>query len=205
MVLIRGVNLNLHPIGEALSDHIRRENDFFEAEILDFIRDNFPTHGTILDVGANIGNHSAYFANFLNYRQIVAFEPVPENYVLLVQNCAYYNGFYPFKWAVTDKDTSLRISPKFDNMGASFVNREGTLEVVGVPLDNLSLYDVTLLKIDVEWHEPEVLAGARALIEKNRPLILIEDTKDEYADLFPNYRKIKGWPQHGTYLYRWNV
>lgn len=203
MVSIRGIELKLHPEGEALSDHIRRENDFFEAEILDFIKSNFPVHGTIVDIGANIGNHSTYFARFLKYRQILAFEPVPANYVLLAANCAYYNGFYSFKFGITNQEKMLHVFQKFDNMGASMVHEEGTIEVIGIPLDRFSLYDVTLIKIDVEWHEPEVLQGAYATIQRNKPLILIEDVRDEYAELLPDYEKIQSWPQHGTYLYKW--
>lgn len=204
MVLIRGVELELHPEGEALSDHIRVKNEFFECETLDYIKDNFPHQGTIVDIGANIGNHSAYFANFLEYRQILAFEPVPANYILLVKNCAYYRSFYPFKFGITNQEKPLRIEPNRSNMGASEVSAEGSLEVIGLPLDRFGLYDVTLMKIDVEWHEPEVLQGAYATIQKNRPMILIEDAKEEYGKLLPDYQLLKAWPEHRTYLYKWS-
>lgn len=199
--LVRGIPFNLHPPGEAVSDAIRRTGDFFEAEILDYLRDYFPEHGTILDIGANIGNHSIYFANFLKYRQILAFEPIPANYILLTENCAFYNAFYPFKFGITDKEKLLRIEPNISNMGASEVRLDGSVEVIGIPLDLLSLYDVTLLKIDVEWHEPEVISGAANLIRKNKPLILIEDVRNEYGGLLTDYKLIKGWPEHRTYLW----
>lgn len=204
MVLIRGVELSLHPEGEALSDHIRDRNDFFEVEILEYIKGNFPVHGTIVDIGANIGNHSAYFASFLKYRQILAFEPVPANYILLTKNCAHYRGFYPFKFGITNQEKMLQIEPNRGNMGASEVREGGSVEVIGIPLDRMALYDVSLVKIDVEWHEPEVLQGAYATIQKNKPLILIEDVRDEYGRLLPDYTKIGSWPEHRTYLYKWS-
>ena len=203
MIFIRGVNLKLHPEGEALSDHIRRENDFFESHILDFIRDNFPVHGTILDVGANVGNHSAYFANFLKYRQILAFEPIPDNYILLVQNCAFYRAFYPFKFAISNQEQLIHLTPNKANMGASMVTPDGEIEVIAIPLDLLNLYDCTLIKLDVEYHEPKVLLGAYKTIEKNKPLILIEDSAEEYAKLLPDYDCIQGWDEDRTYLYKW--
>lgn len=43
-----------------------------------------------------------------------------------------------------------------------------------VPLDALALHDVSLLKIDVEGHEPEVLAGAADTIARERPAVIIE-------------------------------
>lgn len=203
MVSIRGVNLELHPVGEALSDHIRLKGDFFEAQILDFIGDNFPVHGTILDVGANIGNHSAYFAKFLQYRQLLAFEPVPENYILLVQNCAYYKSFYPFKFALSDHERLIRIEPNKSNMGASQIKDDGSVEVLAIPLDWFCLYDCTLIKLDVEYHEPKVLFGAQNTIQKNKPLILIEDSAKEYEPLLPDYDCIMGWEEEKTYLYKW--
>lgn len=202
-IMIRGVELELHPEGEALSDHIRREKDFFEAPILDYIRNNFPVHGTILDIGANIGNHSVYFANFLKYRQILAFEPIPENYVLLTINCAHYTGFYPFKFAISKQECLIRLRPNKTNMGASMIDPEGPVEVISLPLDRLSLYDCTLIKLDVEYHEPEVLLGAYVTLQKNKPLILIEDSAQEYAKLLPDYDCIMGWEEEKSYLYKW--
>lgn len=203
MELIRGIPFELHPAGEALSDHIRREKDFFEAEILDYIKDNFPIHGTIVDIGANIGNHSIFFAKFLQYRQILAFEPVPDNYILLTLNCARFQGFYPFKLALGSENKIVNIAPNWENMGASMVDKDGKLEIMAIPLDLISLYDCTLIKIDVEYYEPEVLKGAYLTIQKNKPLILIEDVKEEYSALLPDYECIRQWKEHGTYLYRW--
>lgn len=206
MVLLRGAELKLHEFGEALSEHIRRENDYFEAEILDYIQGNFPVHGTIVDIGANIGNHSLYFARYLKYRQILAFEPVPDNYILLVSNVARYNGFYPFKFAISNQEKLIHLRPNRTNMGASEVieNPESSdVEVIALPLDRFSLYDVTLMKIDVEWHEPQVLQGAYTTIEKNKPLILIEDSNKEYEKLLPHYECIMAWDHHKTYLYKW--
>lgn len=204
MVSIRGIPFELHPQGEMFSDAIRRDEDFFEAEILDYIADNYPVHGTIVDIGANIGNHSLFFCNKLQYRQILAFEPVPDNYILLTINCARYRGFYPFKFALDSHIGLVNIAPQHSNMGASFVSPEGTIEVVAIPLDLFSLYDCTLIKIDVELYEPEVLRGAYLTISKNRPLILIEDANQEYGHLLPDYKMIKAWPEHKTYLYGWN-
>ena len=42
------------------------------------------------------------------------------------------------------------------------------------PLDSFGFQNVSLLKIDVEGFEDEVLAGAERLIRDNRPVILIE-------------------------------
>jgi hypothetical protein len=68
--------------------------------------------------------------------------------------------------------------------------------------DLLLLQPVTLMKIDVEWYEPQVLLGAKNIMESDKPLILIEDAKGEYAQLLPpEYELLQAWLAHKTYLY----
>lgn len=43
-----------------------------------------------------------------------------------------------------------------------------------IPLDSLNLQNISLLHLDVEGHEGEVLKGARSTIESSRPVIITE-------------------------------
>ena len=85
VVTVRGIPLTVYQT-EAVSEVIRQTGDFYEAAILDELREMFPTQRTIVDVGANIGNHSAYWSAFVPHTAIHAFEPVPNNYELLIKN-----------------------------------------------------------------------------------------------------------------------
>jgi FkbM family methyltransferase len=199
---IRDIDITLFP-DEALSNHIRREKDFFEADILDYLRDHHPEQKVIVDAGANIGNHAVYFANFLKYQSLYCFEPVPENFELLAQNLSFPHT-HLYQKALSDKNTTLKIAPNTSNMGACKVDGRGSLEVKAITLDSLALQNVTLLKIDVENHEPAVLAGAKDTINRCHPLILIEDWKQTYKKLLPDdYELEKSWPKYRTYLYKW--
>jgi hypothetical protein len=42
------------------------------------------------------------------------------------------------------------------------------------PLDDVGLVNISFMKIDVEGHEPSVLRGAVRLLEKEKPVLLIE-------------------------------
>ena len=198
---IRGIKIHLHP-DEKLSNQLRRELEFFEPGLLDYMLEHHRKQRVIIDIGANLGNHAIYFANFLEYKEILCFEPVPDNFKLLELNVTYpKTKIFPI--ALSDKKTTLKMTPNRRNMGASMVEENGTLDVEAITLDSLNLKDVTLLKIDVERHEPFVLAGAKETIDRCHPLILIEDRYLRYAKLLPGYVLEKAWPEYMTYLYKW--
>lgn len=203
-MMIRGIEMELHA-NEAFSNHIRTTKDFYEADILDYIRDYHKHHEVIMDIGANIGNHSLYFANFLEYETLVAFEPIPTNYGLLIKNLTGSKHIQLYNYAVSDKRGVLKMREDVGNMGASTITKDGSIEVKTTTIDILNYSNVTLMKIDVENHEPYVLEGAKDTIFRCHPLILIEDWNNTYAKLLPDYELEKAWPEHRTYLYKWKV
>jgi hypothetical protein len=129
---LRGKTFYTHD-DEDLSNHIHREQDFFEAEILDFLRDNYPTHWTIIDAGANIGNHTVYFARFLKYMNIIAFEPIDENWDILLENVAPYSGIYCYKYALSDSAGTIPMTAARRNMGMSGYDVNGKILATSAP------------------------------------------------------------------------
>ena len=198
-----GVILHLHDEPEALSNRIYREQDYFERPLLDYIQTYFPVHEVILDVGANIGNHTVYFAKYLKYIQIIAFEPIEENFKLLDLNTLDIPRLRLRNEAVGDGTLDVMMKKEPENMGACEVTPTGDIKAHQVRLDDLFVIPrVSLIKIDVEWYEPFVLMGAKDLIASDRPLILIEDAKQEFGDLLPSYYALlQSWPDERTYLY----
>lgn len=203
---IRGYELALHE-NENLSDAIRRNEDFWEADILDYLSEHYHVQGTIVDAGANIGNHALYFANELDVDEIICFEPQIDNYILLLENLRQYRTYVSCRYqALSDKKGWIKFQTNKENMGASQVVFNEEDEGILVPcttLDSLELNNVTLLKLDVEWHEPWVLRGASATIQRCKPRILIEDTENQYGILLPDYEIVMSWPDYNTYLYEW--
>jgi hypothetical protein len=66
-----------------------------------------------------------------------------------------------------------------------------------INLDSLNLKNISIMKIDVEGHENEVLIGAKKTILSNRPVIIIEIWKSknkfkQFNDIMKLYKyKIK--------------
>jgi FkbM family methyltransferase len=201
-VAARGVRLELHPPGDFVSDEIRQTGDFFEAEILEELTRRIDG-GVLIDAGAMVGNHTAFLAEFVRHAAIHAFEPWPDNLALLFRNVAAYPTVTVHAQALSDRPRTLRMQSEA-NRGHSMVVDDGPLEVQALPLDEFAFDDVTLLKIDVESHEPQVLIGAAATIARCHPLILIEDWTGRYGSLLPGYRLAAEWGQtRQTYLYEW--
>lgn len=78
--------ISIYDRGEIVSDNMAQTNNFFEIGFLNFIRENYENQSGIIDIGANIGNHSLFFAKFLNCDVVHSFEPVESNIGLLRTN-----------------------------------------------------------------------------------------------------------------------
>ena len=59
-------------------------------------------------------------------------------------------------------------------------------EIDVVKLDNFNLSDISLIKIDVENHENEVLQGSKQTILTNKPIIVLENSYYYFSHIFPN-------------------
>jgi FkbM family methyltransferase len=177
----RELALNLHEAGEHVSDQIRAAGTFYELELLEALG---PIRGTVLDIGANIGNHALYFA--LQGADVHAFEPHPANYALLLSNLMQ-NGFYRARChmiALGDQVMSIGMTTDPRNMGAITVMPHGGV----VPMLTLDLYAaqhdlsaLSLIKLDVEGYEARVLQGGLEALRRLRPDIIAEHNDSQSA------------------------
>src|SRR3990172_3180634 len=160
-ITLRGQPFYIHD-DEALSNAIARTGDYWEADILDYLKINFPTHSIILDIGANIGNHLSYFARYLTYEMIYGFEPDPTNFDVLRHNTQIINEndniqIYNIAISNVEPCTEIHLALNHSNWGAHEIQNQG-ITVEAYPLDHYAYWErVTLIKVDVEWHEPQVL------------------------------------------------
>lgn len=172
---------------------IRFYNNFYEHELLSFLQTNFNNQTNIIDVGANIGNHSLFFAKYINCNKIFAFEPFVKNIELFKNNLSNYaDKCILFEQALSDKDCKMNLyNTEQNNFGGFSLHKQDvSFEVVTeldvVKLDNYNFTDVTLIKIDVENHENEVLMGSKKTILNNKPIIVLENSYHYFSNLFPD-------------------
>lgn len=180
---------------EVVSDYINNTGNFYELQFLDYIARNYNEQTEILDIGANIGNHSLFFAKFLNCDKVHSFEPFPDNLELLRKNMndlTYKSIIYDIALSNKEGVMTLYNSQEGNNGGFSLHKyNNGTSYVVNnainvITLDSLHLKNISMIKIDVENHENEVLEGAKQTILDNKPMIFIENLFHGFPNVCPD-------------------
>jgi FkbM family methyltransferase len=174
----------------------------------------------MLDIGANYGTHTLYIANLIkknnNGGKVYTFEIQPKILDLLQENINLNNlneyiDINNFGLGNTDGEMDLIIPNDYnshENPGGISLNNNDLNEKnhkIKVPikrLDELSLSNISIIKIDVEGFELEVFEGGKQTIIDNKPIIIIEIwdvNKDKYFkwinENFPfyNIEKISRW------------
>lgn len=153
---------------------------FFEIKELEFLKNVVGSGKSIVEVGANIGNHIVYYAQHMDAQKIYPFEPNPDAIDLLTKNIEAngLNGIIDSRGIGIGAGAAygkFAIElPGENNLGAARLKEgEGELEVFTLD-EKLADTSYDFMKIDVEGMEFEVLAGARETIRKNRPILMIE-------------------------------
>ncbi|MDB5082592.1 MAG: methyltransferase, FkbM family [Chloroflexi bacterium] len=141
----------------------------------------------VVDVGANVGEWSTGVALLTKAPKIIAFEPVPHIFRELVTNTRDYPQIECINSALGSKPGQVdmfverlhklsSILPIRDELRPVHGIAEDKPQTVSVPLQTLDNAlsredEISLLKLDVQGYEPEVLAGGRAVLQRTRVLI----------------------------------
>lgn len=155
--------------------------EFFEQRLLDYIRLAYPTQRRILDIGANFGNHTVFFDAFVGCTAIDAFEPQSDVFGYLTANTEDKARVNCHNIALGERESvGVGDVQGPDNRGTFRIAEDAAGNVPIKTLDSFGFHDVTLMKIDVEWMELEVLKGAVETIKRCRPVIFLEAGTLEY-------------------------
>jgi FkbM family methyltransferase len=189
---VGGVKTRFYDQGGRLAD-CHRIGVFYEAAMLNRIAE-LGREGVYVDVGANVGNHTAFFAQHCPSTSVHAFEPLDFVSAILAENVAVNE--------LTDKvvihrfglgETPGRVTVKMGKRTYSFGCRRlddvmaGMLDSAGVSgmLDCAGVSGpLAVLKVDIEGMEVPFFRGAAETLRRERPLIYVEaGTAPEFAAL----------------------
>ena len=148
----------------------------YEQKLLEHIYSE-DHQGVGLDIGAHIGNHALWMAAVCGL-QVHAFEPL--HFERLRENVelnGYEDRITVHPTALGAKTTRARLYGK-DRL---LVAEAGSIPVT--TLDSFGIERVSVIKIDVEDMEPQVLLGGEETIRRDRPVIYAEARDQHSHDL----------------------
>ena len=139
-----------------------------------------------IDGGANIGAWTIVMAEY--FGKVIAFEPVPETFGLLVENVKAHRNVECRNQALMDKAGTIKIKiPDYNDkhqqatgeivnkdLRARYVEWDNTGDIAAITIDSLNLASCDLIKLDLEGAEPLALDGAVETIKKFRPVLVVE-------------------------------
>ena len=138
----------------------------------------------VIDVGANVGTYTLALGRLVGPTgRVISFEPITETAEVLsaavrwsglrnvtILNAAASSGSAEVGLSLTNAATGL------PDYFTATINADGDKKVLTVAIDSLQLsHRVAFVKIDAEGHERAVLEGMTRLLERDRPILIVED------------------------------
>jgi FkbM family methyltransferase len=150
---------------------------FFEYNELTTVQQYINEDSTVIDVGANIGNHTVFFSRICKAKEVYCFEPLKTAYSILEKNIELNNikNVKKFNLALGENEGNAKIA-YFDinGIGSTQFMECGDGDFKVATLDSFQFKQVDFCKIDVEGAQYSVLKGAQETLKKFRPMIWIE-------------------------------
>jgi FkbM family methyltransferase len=150
-----------------------------EFEDMSFVLHTLRKGDVFVDVGANIGSYTV-LAGAVVGAKCIAFEPILKTYLHLLQNIKL-NGINElaevYNVGVGKEHGVLEFTKGYDAINHVVSPNDHDSETVKVPVkmldDLLEGVNPTLIKIDVEGYETNVVKGAHEVLSKNSLLAVI--------------------------------
>lgn len=143
---------------------------------------------TVLDVGANLGIHTAVLSQCAGEQgRVEAYEPVVRIFDRL-QDTIQLNGLTNVSCknvGIGDAPGSIGFDDQEDdfNIGKARVQEsaETTIPLTTIDIEATDFTRrVSLIKVDVEGFERQVLRGAENILQQHRPVVICEFNPDNY-------------------------
>lgn len=182
-----GISVDIElPDGTGNVARIIKRGRFYEQKLLDYIA-RLKVKGAYIDVGANIGNHCLFFALLSSAENVIALEPNPPIFDFLkrnVQNNKLTDKVLVRNVAAGAKKgkCSVQTDPT-DMIGGTKVVKGN--EIQQITLDEYKDRNITLVKVDVEGYEKNVLEGSLQMLTKQKPELFLElTTRQHFKEVY---------------------
>jgi FkbM family methyltransferase len=160
-----------------------------------------------VDVGANWGSYSVLLGP--RFARVDAFEPLTRCAAALRRYASSFGAkIAVHDCALSDRNATLPfLVPENDAVDRSGMSRitenpdPSAISIEAKTLDSFSFDDVDLIKIDVESHERQVIAGAAETLRRCRPTLVVEIEQRQFAEpLFERIAFIEHFGYRASFL-----
>jgi FkbM family methyltransferase len=193
----------------------------FNEKILTNLSKIITPGSTVIDIGAQAGNMSVAYSLFAE--KVISFEPNPSAFEILEKNSKLNPNIFPFNYAVSDEEGPLTFHYSdngFCNGGFATRTQAG-IGVTGhnVPIDvwainlekfieenNIKVGNISLIKIDAEGHDKDILKTLTNIITTHNPVLITEIynglNSNEITDLLDTIHSLgyKAYDEERNYL-----
>jgi len=161
-----------------------------EEEDLQFLKYFISPGETAIDIGANYGSYTKIMSQLAGANgKVYSIEPIKPIFEILQTNVKKLglNNVETLNMAISESfgDVFMEV-PDFENGGENYYeaqivsdvsNKKNVFKIQSFPLDLLYKkyrFEPTFIKCDVEGHEWFVFKSAKLLLQKTKPVLLIE-------------------------------
>jgi FkbM family methyltransferase len=136
--------------------------------------------GTAIDGGAHVGLWAIHLLKA--FKKVVGVEPIAANVECLERN-ASNPKFTLVPMALTDYTGTIEMTSRGPrsfqwNIAGLAPATSPAIDVPCCTIDSMGLSDVDLIKLDVEGSEYEALRGAEHILQRDKPVVMIEEKLD---------------------------
>ncbi|HIJ53672.1 MAG TPA: FkbM family methyltransferase [Planctomycetes bacterium] len=194
-----GGRIHVYPDLRNVTTYVLLEQgDWFEHDDLSLFRTLIRPGDKVLDLGANVGVYAiSAVLRTGSQGRVVAVEPTGETFELLNKSASAFKHMTAVRAAVSDKSGTGSLLPgrtPEDNKLAAGQEQGEKVDVFSV--DDLAArtgvdcFDI--IKMDVEGHEQQTLAGAQKIIGENSPIIFyeIKEGSNLHTELIDVFHKL---------------
>ena len=176
--------MQLHS-GDELVSNIIRKKGYYSSNDLMVMRKLLREGDVFFDIGANVGWHSLYAAQWVGVSgKVFAFEPEDENFKILSANTNSFSNITPVQLALGEQQGDFRLVGFWENRGnhmidftkdfAAPLSQQVRMTKLDDFLSSAGLEQIRFIKIDAQGCEVKILRGAGELIKRSRPFVQAE-------------------------------
>lgn len=196
---------------DSLQSRIMRKKNFYEEQSLRSVKGKYLKSGMVyLDCGANIGNHTVFFACVADAKKVYAFEGNPVTYEVLVKNVELnqlQGTVQSYNCVLGEKNGTAKTSfyNPFNMGGTAFHEADDGIEMKAI--DSFDFGEkIDFVKMDVEGFEYHVLKGMGETLRRDKPILWVEIFGEHYEAVSSllyeyGYERIESF-EGGNYIFR---